>query len=283
MNFYNLYINFIKEVPKIDIQNINLHIFATKFLIAVNIVNKKIEELVGENYVYASVLYYFGIKFYDYSEKTLEEVCKEKGLNLKTVISSLETVATSVIENKLSLISFPVDLVIEYLKHSHYIFIKQKLPYIAKLIENLPVKRSEHFLLVQDLKLVFPLFVEDFIHHIYEEEDSLFSYILLLNKALDGIRNPTKLFYAMEEHSLQEFATEHEHNDDEMRGIRTITHNYSLIPENDLHLKVIYAELKSFEENLISHARIENEILFPKALELEKEIKKNLLEKIKLN
>ncbi len=87
----------------------------------------------------------------------------------------------------------------------------------------------------------------------------------------------------MEAHSLQEFATEHEHNDDEMKGLRSITHNYSLVPENDLHLKVIFAELKSFEENLTSHARIENEILFPKALELEKEIKKNLAKKIKLN
>ncbi|MDQ3535029.1 MAG: hemerythrin domain-containing protein [Bacteroidota bacterium] len=248
-----------------------------------NIVNKKIEDLVDENYVYASVLYYFGIKFYDYSEKTLEEVCNEKGLNVNTVICSLESVSSSSSDSKLSLISFPVDLVIEYLKHSHYIFIKQKLPYIAKLIESLPLKKTEHLLIIQDLKLVFPLFVEDFIHHIYEEEDSLFSYILLLYKAVDGIKNPTKIFYAMEAHSLQDFATEHEHNDDEMKGLRSITHNYSLVPENDLHLKVIFAELKSFEENLTSHARIENEILFPKALELEKEIKKNLAKKIKLN
>ncbi|MDQ3392742.1 MAG: hemerythrin domain-containing protein [Bacteroidota bacterium] len=248
-----------------------------------NIFNKKIEELVDENYVYASVLYYFGIKFYDYSERTLEDVCAEKGLNIKSVISSLEAVSSSPSETKLSLIAFPVDLVIEYLKHSHYIFIKQKLPYVAKLIENLPTKTKDHFLIVQDLKLVFPLFVEDFIHHIYEEEDSLFSYILLLNKTLDGIKNPAKIYYALEEHSLQAFATEHEQNDDEMKGLRSITHNYSLQPENDLHLKVIFAELKSFEENLISHARIENEILFPKALELEKEIKKMLAKKIKLN
>lgn len=247
------------------------------------IINKKIEDLVDENYIYASVLYYFGIKFYDYSEKTLEEVCSEKGLNIKTVISSLETVSTSPAENKLSLVSFPVDLVIEYLKHSHYIFIKQKLPYIAKLIESLPATSKDHFLLIQDLKLVFPLFVEDFIHHIYEEEDSLFSYVLMLNKALDGVKNVSKIFYAMEKYSLQEFATEHEHNDDEMKGLRSITQNYSLIPENDLHLRVIFAELKSFEENLIQHARIENEILFPKALELEIDIKKNLAKLIRLN
>ncbi|CAN5319997.1 iron-sulfur cluster repair di-iron protein [soil metagenome] len=248
-----------------------------------NIPQKKIEELVGENYIYASVLYYFGIKFYDYSEKTLEEVCKEKGLNIKNVLSNLESVSTMVSDKKVSLIAFPVDLVIEYLKHSHYIFIKQKLPYIARLIENLPVKKAEHFLLVEDLKLVFPLFVEDFIHHVYEEEDSLFSYILMLYKALDNEYHPSRLYYEMERHSLQQYATEHACHDDEMKGIRTITKDYTLETNANLHLKVIFAELQSFEENLINHARIENDILFPKAMALERGIKKMFAKKIKQN
>jgi regulator of cell morphogenesis and NO signaling len=249
----------------------------------VSITKKKIEELVDENYIYASVLYYFGIKFYDYSEKTLEEVCKEKGLNIENVLSNLESVSAMANDKKVSLIAFPVDLVIEYLKHSHYIFIKQKLPYIARLIENFPVKRAEHFLMAEDLKLVFPLFVEDFIHHVYEEEDSLFSYILMLYKALDNEYHPTRLYYEMERHSLHDYATEHACHDDEMRGIRTITKDYSLEKNTDLHLKVIFAELKSFEESLINHARIENDILFPKALALEKEIKKMFSKKIKQN
>ncbi len=48
---------------------------------------KKINELVNENYVYASVLHYFGIKFYQYSEKTLEQVCQERGLNQQQLIT----------------------------------------------------------------------------------------------------------------------------------------------------------------------------------------------------
>ncbi len=53
---------------------------------------KKINELVNENYVNASVLHYFGIKFYQYSEKTLEQVCQERGLNQQQLISNLESV-----------------------------------------------------------------------------------------------------------------------------------------------------------------------------------------------
>src|SRR6478752_150995 len=40
----------------------------------------RISELVDQNYVHAYVLFYFGIRFYEYSELTLEQVCDQKGL-----------------------------------------------------------------------------------------------------------------------------------------------------------------------------------------------------------
>lgn len=245
--------------------------------------NKKITELVGENYVFASVLYYFGIKFYDYSEKTLAQVCSEKGLDIEVVISRLESIAAEKDNAELELLSYPIDLIIEYLKHAHYIFIKQKLPYIARLIENLQFAFPLHRQIVEDLKFVFPLFVEDFIHHIYEEEDSLFCYINLLNKFLHQPTNPSVIFYEMEKFSLQEHAIAHDMHDDEMEGIRSITNDYKLPDGDDLHLRVVFEELKAFEKQLIAHAGVENEILFPKALLLEKEVKCTLKEKIRWN
>ena len=76
---------------------------------------------------------------------------------------------------------------------------------------------------------------------------------------------------------------EHDVHDDEMRGIRTITKDYSLLPNTPLHVKVLYNELKDFEKSLITHARIENEILFPKAMALENKVKQLFFEKIKFN
>jgi len=243
---------------------------------------KRIDEIVDENYVHASVLYHFGIKFYDYHEKTLEQVCQERGLNMSQVISSLESVNTKDEKHDLALFSYPVDIIIEYLKHTHYIFIKERLPYLAKLIENLPDIPSKN--VASDLKFVFPLFVEDLIHHIYEEEDTLFSYVLSLNQALISFYKPTQLYIDMERYSIQNLAIGHDIDDDEMRGIREITNDYCLDATNDsLHIRVVYAELQHFEKELCTHARIENEILFPKALMLEKEVKRMLKRKTRLN
>ncbi len=87
----------------------------------------------------------------------------------------------------------------------------------------------------------------------------------------------------MEQHSLQKYAVEHEEHDDEMRGIRKITNNYHCHNQDPLHIRVVYAELQAFEKELITHARVENEILFPKALILEQEVKRAIRSKINFN
>jgi len=244
--------------------------------------SKRISELVEENYTHASVLYYFGIRFADYPEHTLEKVCTERGLNLEQVIRELEN-AVLVPHEDVPLVSYPVDLIIEYLKHSHFLFIKHKLPYIACLINEYKAAEDGYRTIVRDLKTVVPLFVEDFIHHIYEEEDTLFRYILALDRAAKGTYIPTRLYYLIEKHSVQKFAIEHEVHDDEMEGIRRITNDYTYTADAPLAIKVIYNELREFGKSLAVHARIENEILFPRALALETKVKQLFFSRVALN
>jgi regulator of cell morphogenesis and NO signaling len=191
---------------------------------------------------------------------------------MEQVIQSLESISdpAHAAYSNIPVDELPVDLVIEYLKHAHHLFIKQKLPYIARLIEKLTPAVTP---LAKDLQIVFPLFVEDFIHHIYEEEDTLFTYITLLASVKKKKTHANKVFLEMEKHSLQKYALDHDTHDDEMQGIRKITNDYALDKKPSLHVKVIYSELIAFEQELKLHARIENEVLFPKALALEKEIR----------
>lgn len=242
---------------------------------------QKIENLVDENFIYASVLYYFGIEFYKNSNLTLEQACKKKGLNLKSVVSRLENPIEC--NNQVEVTQLPIDLIIEYLKHTHFIFIKQKLPYMGNLIAHLKAKKGAYSSIAKDLKFVFPLFVEDFIHHIYQEEDTLFNYISKLDSYKKGKGQMSHLFLEMEQNSLSRFAAEHEEHDDEMMGIRQITSNYTVESDTPVHVKVIYSELEALERDLQVHARIENEILFPKALLLEKQVSHLIQEKVRFN
>ena len=241
----------------------------------------KIADLIEKNYVFASVLYYFGIQFYDYSEQTLEQVCTQRGLKVSQVVNRLEAIDSEPDVPNMS--SLPVDIIIAYLKHTHYLFVKHKLPYIARLIQELKPSDLMHSPAAEDLKFIFPLYVEDFIRHIYKEEDTLFTYILQLNTAMQGNLHPGKLFYMMEQNSIEELAVEHDCHDDEMQGIRTLTQDYATTDQTSLLVKVVYRELQAFEQNLKTHAHIEDEILFPKALVLEKNVKQKWRSLITLN
>jgi regulator of cell morphogenesis and NO signaling len=239
--------------------------------------SRKVADLVQENYKYASILHEFGLPFYQYTEQTLAEACKARGLNVQKVVKGLEAgfqERTVPIWQEI-----PIELIIHYLRLTHKIFIQEKLPYIANLIQHLkplPAEPKSTQMLIRDLQWLFPLFQEDFIKHIQDEEDTLFRYIITLAQAQQGSCKLGELHYQMERYSIQYFALDHHTHDDEMKGIRELTQNYTLDNTQNLHMAVIFEELKSLEKYLIVHAKVEDEILFVKALRLEQQVKATL-------
>ncbi len=250
----------------------------------------KIGELVQENYIFASVLHRFGIKFYENTHISLAEVCENNGVAMPLLIKTLEEYPAQL---SAPLPHFDVKLIIAYLKESHRYFIYQKLPYLIDLIDNFKDDSPEYLSLVRDLQLLFPLFVEDIMTHIQEEETQFFRYLLMLCEAKESIKNTnnsvnntinwTKLNEEIKNNSVQYFALEHHTHTDEMQGIREITKNYKFNEETPLHLKVLYQELQSLEKDMYLHAQIEDEILFVKALALEHEVRQILAKKFEIN
>ncbi|RKQ51523.1 regulator of cell morphogenesis and NO signaling [Roseivirga pacifica] len=247
------------------------------------ILQRKLVDLVAENHIRASVLYYFGVRYYDYKGETLAEVCKKHGLREETLINALDLIADGSPTTLAQIKRFPVDLVIEYLKHAHYLFVKKRLPYIGQLIEGLTEVNERYEVLSRDLKSIFPLFVEDFVAHMYEEEDTLFSYVRDMSAFIKGEKSGSDLIFSMEKFSIKEFALDNEMHENEMDGFRQFTNGYSYSADADLQIKVLFSELQRFESDLKIHAKVEDEVLLPKALQLERQVKLRFHDLSKLN
>ena len=232
-----------------------------------------IKEVVTENPSAAYVLDCYGIEFLKHTNLTVDQICKEKQINVDHLLHNIKPYHDQSTISLEKLEAYPTEFVIEYLKHAHHIFVKRSLPYMLKLVNQLKPKDYHFSYIISDLKLVFPMFVNDFIEHIYEEEDELFNYIKMLDDVKSGKTHYNKIYNLMETFSLIEFSEDHENADDEMRGIRELTSNYSIGIDADLHMKVIYSELKQFETELVFHADVENKILLPKAILTEREIR----------
>ena len=236
-----------------------------------NMDSYKVFDVVSNDFKYAKVLNSFGINFYDHYDLTIDQICKLKGLSSNSIHGYRVSMDESFDLDFKTLESSPINLVIEYLKHNHSYFTKNKLPYIENLIASLSVD-SKSYDFFEDLKFIFPLFYEDFVDHILDEEKHIFSYIQNLYQLEDDGKSHAKIFFDMKKISLKKISKEHLEEDSEMAGIRGLTKNYSLKNIENLHLKVIFQELKAFDQELDVHSNIENKILFPRALDLEKNV-----------
>ena len=226
---------------------------------------KTIREVVDENYVYARALHYLGIDFFENPDQKLREICAEKNLDRKQVIKSFYEFDSCHRLSFKQLETYPIELLTEFLKHSHHLFIKDKLPYIVHLAKALKGN--------QGLQGLLPEFVEDLIRHIYEEEDTTFKYIHLLSEIKKGTEKaPFSKLMSFEGYSLRAEFEDHQ-DDGELDAIRTLIPS---IDKSTLHGRVLVSEIKAFDREMIYHAEIENNIFFPKAIELEEEVKSKL-------
>lgn len=241
--------------------------------------DKRIADLVQEHYAFAYVLFSYGVEYYDHVQKTLDELCLEKDLPLEKVVEAYEQIREGHDVNAagLNLEQMPLELVLQYLRHNHLTFIKKRLPFLKHLLERLHDSGRE-LPGVPDLLAIFPLFAEALIQHMYEEEDLIFEQVLqLLRQQAWGVHSLYEQFDILNRVSIQQYADLHQDdNGDEMFTIREATHQFTL--EGPIQVRVLMEELKAFDNELKVHARIENEIFFPKAIQLEEEMVQDLRE-----
>ena len=244
------------------------------------VLKKNILELVQADFSVATVLYEHGIDYFSYENKTLQQACLERGVDLQMLLQNLEKKSSEIEELKLE--ELPLELIVEYLKHSHHLFIKKRLPFLRKLIYHLP-QLPECFQLVQDIKFAYAHFEEDFINHIYKEEDVIFAYTLFLSKASRGEAKLTDIYHKTNEVSLDGISKLHKNDEaDEMQLLKEVTSDFKT-QTCSTHLNVVVAALKDFNHEVELHTHIENEFFFPKAVALEDFVLDHLATRSKLN
>ncbi|MCS6795719.1 MAG: hemerythrin domain-containing protein [Raineya sp.] len=237
-----------------------------------------ISEIITQNFAKAYTLHTLGIPFYLHENDVLEQICEQKSLSLLYVEKLLQEDNSFKPLDTRKFKNAPLDTLISYLKYQHVIFLQKKIPFVKHLIEQLSAKDTQNQRLINDLQIMFPLFAEDFVLHTREEENNLFHYINALQES-----KSTQQYEFLHKYSLQAFAVAHDTHDDELEGIREITQDYALPADASLLLKVTFWHLQELEKYLKQHAYIENEILFPKALVLENEVKSQWSKRIQWN
>lgn len=224
--------------------------------------------LVAADYRTASVFKSLNIDFCCKGNKTIKEVCERKGINLDVLIEKL-MLATIKEENNINYQMWPIDLLADYIEKIHHRYVDDKVVEIVPYLEKVCQVHGQHHPELLEIKQLFLASAADLAMHMKKEELIIFPYIrkmvlaIYSNNIIDAphfgtVKNPINMMMA-----------DHTAEGERFAKIEQLTNNYTPPAEACNTYKVTYALLKEFEDDLHMHIHLENNILFPKAIELE--------------
>lgn len=232
-----------------------------------------IGEMVVKDYRKAQVFKKLGIDFCCGGKKTVEEVCRTKGLDVERVKAELNAVSGEAEQNENNFDNWNLDFLADYIVNTHHDYVRTNVPFITELASKVAsVHGKQHPELVK-VADIFNRLGKDLRLHLVKEETIVFPFIkgLLLNEKT-GKNSPAKAFDSIQT-PTQMMELEHEQAGDDLAEIRNLTRDYTLPEDACTSYTVLFKKLQQFENDLFNHVHLENNILFPKAIALEKKLR----------
>lgn len=214
----------------------------------------------------------YGLDFCCGGKKTVKEACKEKGLDVTKIEQELQHTDRLPGFRPLPYNEWSLDFLADYIVNTHHSYVVKNLPDIrAYATKVMKVHGSRHPELVPVWKLVEQVYTE-MMSHMVKEEKVLFPYIKELVAANNNIQPVQASQFGTVQNPINMMEMEHEVVGKCLAEIRELTNNYALPEDACASYSLLYRMLDEFEEDLHLHVHLENNILFPKALELEKNL-----------
>lgn len=232
-----------------------------------------IGELVAADYRMASVFHAHGIDFCCKGNRPVEEACAENKIEVSKLLFQLEDVASAQQEGAVDYKSWPLDLLIDYIEKKHHRYVTAKSVEIKPFLSKIADVHGDRHPELHEVEELFDGAAAALAQHMQKEELLLFPYIKKLVNFKSGDPLPQSVgFESLEAYIAETMQTEHENEGERFRRIAELTDNYQTPADGCRTYEVSLAMLKEFESDLHQHIHLENNILFPKSVQLEKNL-----------
>jgi regulator of cell morphogenesis and NO signaling len=229
--------------------------------------SKTLAQIVTEDHRAAAVFEKFHLDFCCKGKRTLEQACTENKLEPEMIVSELlraeQVKATSVIPFE----QYSLTHLADHIVSNHHVYVKNEMPAILMYLQKIAAKHGGRH---PEMIKVFELFADmknEMDMHMVKEEKVLFPRIKELEKyRMAGDEINFSILHLQSPISMME--EEHEHAGAAMAEIRKLTNNYTAPDDACTTYRLSFAALEAFEQDLHQHIHLENNILFPKSMEL---------------
>ncbi len=223
--------------------------------------DKIIGEIVAEDYRTAKVFKKHGIDFCCSGNRNLGQACAEKNLDTEAVAQELEDIQKATDTDNTDFQSWPLDLLADYIEKKHHRYVEQQIPVLQGYLNKINRVHGARHPELAEIEERFNAAAQEFSAHMKKEELMLFPQIRKIATGQEPSRSVSG--------PIKQMMAEHDTEGEQFRRIAELSNNYTAPMDACNTYRVAFGLLEEFEDDLHRHIHLENNVLFPKSIELE--------------
>ncbi len=201
--------------------------------------------------------------------RPLAEACAEKGIAMGDVLAALAEATGSETEEQ-DFSQATLTALIQHIVHSHHAYVRSELPQLQSMAERVAAKHGPTHPETISIQRNLAQLADELNFHLNKEERILFPYIEDLERNHNQDAAPPSACFGSVEGPIQVMINEHESAATLLGEMRAATHGFVPWPEACPTTVGLYHGLDAFERDLHRHVHLENNLLFPRAIEQER-------------
>ena len=202
--------------------------------------------------------------------RSLADACTAVGVSVDEVLDSLnadvESVSTSAATDWQALSQAEL---ITHIVDKHHAFTREELVRLEALLAKVSGVHGENHPELFEIQDQFGKLREELEPHMLKEENVLFPYIVRIEEASAANQTLPPPPFRTVQNPVRVMMGEHDAAGDILRKIRETSSDYAVPPDGCISYKTLYSALTALEVDLHQHIHLENNILFPRAVEIE--------------
>lgn len=236
-----------------------------------NFSTKTIKEIALENPATVRVFQEFKIDFCCGGKRLFDEACRVAGVEPEIVSEKLAKTFDT--ESHAEFVeNLTASELIDHIVEKHHTFTRSEVHRLSVLTRKVCHRHGASHDFLFALENAFRELCEELMPHLQKEEMVLFPFIKRLEmSAVNDLATPRPPFGTIN-NPVKMMMFEHDAAGEILRRMREITDEYTLPEGACMSFRALFSGLEDLERDLHQHIHLENNVLFPRAIELEKEV-----------
>jgi len=232
---------------------------------------KTFRELAIENPAATRVFERLQIDYCCGGNRTLEDACRAAGVPLDNVVDSLEAAAAvpATVPTR-DWQTEPLADLVAHIRDTNHVYTRDALARIAHLLEKVCSVHGANHPELRGIQTTFAALRQELSMHMMKEEMMLFPYIVRMEEAVLGNEPVLPPPFGTVRNPVAMMMREHDGAGEDLREIRATSNGYSAPADGCITYQTLYGALAEFEADLHQHIHLENNVLFPRAVEMER-------------